>query len=168
MKLGTLVLAATVAALPAAATADVRTAAEQRNVEMVLQLFDEGWGASEGWEAVWRETMSPDFAYFFHSQPPQEGLEEAITFNRALFAGFPKLDVSVEEVVAEGDLVVVRSRLTGANDGVFLGAPPSGEIVDVPDLTLFRVHDGQIVEQRYFTDLLAVMTAIGALPSPAE
>lgn len=150
------------------AFADDRTLQEERNVEIVTRLFDEGWGASRGWEAVWREVMADDFAYYFHSLPPQEGLEDAIAFNRALFAGFPNLEVFVEEIVAEGDVVVVRSRLTGAQDGVFLGVPPSGAVVDVPDLALFRLNGDMIVEQRYFTDLLAVMTAIGAVPPPAE
>ncbi|MGF1475230.1 MAG: ester cyclase [Geminicoccaceae bacterium] len=168
MKLSSLAVALMVSVLPVSAKAGERTTAEQRNVRTVLRLFDEGWGANADWETVWRETMTPDFTYYFHSHPPQVGLEDAITFNRALFAGFPGLEVSVEEIVVEGDVVVVRSRLTGAQDGVFLGVPPSGEIVDVSDVTLVRFVDGLVAEQHYFTDLLAVMTTIGAVPKPSE
>ena len=62
----------------------------------------------------------------------------------------------------------MRARLAGSQDGVFLGVPPSGNAVDVPDITLFRFADGKVIEQHYFTDLLAVMSAIGATAPPVE
>ena len=151
-----------------AAVAEDRTPSEIRNVDTVVRLFTEGWGATPGWEEVWRETMAADFRFFFHSHPPREGLEEGLAFNRALFDGFPDLAVEIEEIVAEDDVVVVRARLAGSQDGVFLGVPPSGNAVDVPDITLFRFADGKVVEQHYFTDLLAVMSAIGATAPPVE
>ncbi|WP_300056663.1 ester cyclase [uncultured Roseobacter sp.] len=146
------------------ANAQDRTPVETQNVETVLRLFEDGWGARDGWRDIWRGTMAPEVRSFFHSQPAVEGIEEAIAFNAGLFDGFPELAVSVEDVMAEGDSVVVRARLTGTQDGPFLGAPPSGQPVDVPDVTLFTLANGKVVEMRYFTDLLAVMTAIGAGP----
>ena len=156
-------LAASIAFSPVAFAQD-RTASETRNVESVLRLFDEGWGANDGWRDVWRNTMTADFRSIFHAQPPVEGIEAAIEFNAALFNGFPELTVTIEDVIAEGDRVVVRGRLTGTHDGPFLGVPPSGNAVDVPDVTMFALADGKVTEMRYFTDLLAVMTAIGAVP----
>jgi len=35
----------------------------------------------------------------------------------------------------------------------------------VPDVTVFKIADGKVVEMSYFTDLLAVMTTIGAVPA---
>ncbi len=140
-----------------------RTATEEANVQTVLRMFSEGWGANEGWDAVWRDCLSPSFRSYFHSHPPIDGVEPAIAFNRELFVGFPELQMTVEHVVAEGDDVVVRGQLSGRNDGSFLGAPASGADVRVPDVTLFRFDKGGIAEMRYFTDLLAVMTTIGAV-----
>ncbi|MEM9638536.1 MAG: ester cyclase [Pseudomonadota bacterium] len=144
-----------------------RSRAEADNVETVLRLFDQGWGASPGWEEEWRAALVPDVRTYFHAFPPTEGLEPAIAFNRDLFTGFPDLKVEVQEVTAEGDTVVVRGRLTGRHTGSFLGVPASGALVDVPDVTLFRLRDGKVVESRYFTDLLSVMTTIGAVSAPA-
>lgn len=154
----------TPAAVPPAAP-QYRTVAEERNVETVMQLFKDGWGARRGWEEVWRSNMSPDFRSFFHAFPPTEGVEAAIAFNRDLFVGFPNLQMDVQDVVAEENSVVVRGRLTGQHDGSFLGVPATGASVDVPDVTLFRLTDSKVIEMRYFTDLLAVMTAIGAVPA---
>jgi predicted ester cyclase len=146
------------------AAAQTRTKIEETNVETVMQFYGDGWGARPGWEEVWRANMSPDVRMFFHAFPPTEGIETAITFNRDLFGGFPDLQVKVEEVIAEGDMVVVRGRLTGQHEGTFLGIPATGAKVDVPDVTMYRFDGGKVVESRYFTDLMAVMTAIGAIP----
>lgn len=140
-----------------------RTPTEEANVATVLRLLGDGWGANAGWEDVWRANVAPNVRTFFHSHPPMDGLDAAIAFNRELFDGFPTLNMDVEKVTAEGDTVIVRGHLTGAQDGPFLGAPASGAALDVPDVTMFRLADGKIVESRYFTDLLAVMTAIGAV-----
>ena len=146
------------------AVAQERTETESRNVRLALDMFDAGWGANEGWEDVWRANLAPRFTSRFHAFAPIVGIENAIAFNRDLFTGFPNLEVTVEHVTAEGDSVVVRGRLEGEHEGPFLGAPASGAAVDVPDVTLFRVEDAAITEMRYFTDLIAVMTATGAIP----
>ncbi|MFL4470058.1 ester cyclase [Tateyamaria armeniaca] len=140
-----------------------RTSKEEANVATVLKMFNDGWGTNAGWENVWRAYVAPNVRTYFHSHPPMEGLDAAMAFNAELFAGFPSLRMTVEATIAEEDTVIVRGRLNGAQDGPFLGAPASGAAVDVPDVTLFRLEDGKIVESRYFTDLLAVMTAIGAV-----
>lgn len=152
------------AAAPTTTAAQDRTHIEEENVATVTRLFEQGWGARPGWEEVWRANLAPDFRSFFHAFPPTEGLEPAIAFNRALFGGFPDLEMTIEDVVAEGDAVIVRGRLTGRHEGSFLGVPATGASVDVPDVTMFRLRDGKVVESHYFTDLLAVMTAIGAVP----
>lgn len=142
-----------------------RTTAELSHVEIVEHLFHEGWGAHPGWEETWRGCMSADFKSFFHSLPPVEGIKEAIDFNRQLFVGFPDLEVDVQEIIVEGNNVVVRSRLTGSHKGTFLGVPETGASVNVADVTVYKFANGKVVEKRYFTDLLAVMSAIGAVPS---
>ena len=87
-----------------------------------------------------------------------------IDFNAELFVGFPRLEMSIRGIVAEGNNVVVMGHLNGEHDGLFLGVPASGAEVSVPDVTILTFRDRQIIEMRYFTDLMAVMTSIGALP----
>ena len=142
-----------------------RTPLEQRNVDVVLEMFGPGWGANDNWEDVWRKHAAPNFVSYFHAFPPTEGVEAAIAFNRDLFVGFPDLVARVVEVTAEGDSVVIRGNLQGKHTGAFLGVPASDAEIDVPDVTLFRLEDGKITEMRYFTDLLTTMTAMGAIPT---
>jgi predicted ester cyclase len=65
--------------------------------------------------------------------------------------------------VAEHETVVVTTRLEGVNSGPFLGVPASGERVCVPDVTIFTFRGGRIRTFGYMTDLLRVMTTIGAV-----
>ncbi|MEM9797509.1 MAG: ester cyclase [Pseudomonadota bacterium] len=145
-----------------------RSQIERRNVATALTLFGQGWGARPGWEDVWKRVFDPDIVSRFHAFPPIRGLEAAMAFNADLFAGFPDLKVAITSVTAESDTVVVQSRLTGRHEGAFLNVSASGASVDVPDVTILRFGaDGRILESRYFTDLLAVMTTIGAVPAVA-
>ena len=144
-----------------------RTETEQNNVETVLSLLTKGWGAKAGWQAEWRRCMVPQVQSYFHSQPPVEGIENAIAFNASLFEGFPKLELEIVSIVAEHEDVIVQGRLTGTHDGPFLNVPATGAFVDVPDVTMFKCADGRVTQMRYFTDLLAVMSAIGAVDMAA-
>jgi predicted ester cyclase len=142
-----------------------RTTAEQANVETVLKLLTLGWGGNQNWQAVWRAEMSRDVRTFFHSNPPVKGIANAIEFNALLFAGFPELKLTIVNVIAEGDYVIVQGHLKGRHSGTFLNVPATSTMIEVPDVTIFRLSSGKVLEMRYFTDLLAVMGAIGALSS---
>jgi steroid delta-isomerase-like uncharacterized protein len=139
-----------------------RSPNEAQNVKTALMMFAEGWGATPGWQDVWRAHAADNLISFFNCNPePHKDLEQFLTFQEELFGGFPKLRTYVTDVTAEAGTVIVQSMLDGTHDGEFLGVPPSGARVQVPDVTVFRLNNGKIVEVRYFTDLLAVMTMIG-------
>ncbi|MEM1065475.1 MAG: ester cyclase [Pseudomonadota bacterium] len=144
-----------------------RTPSEQRRVDVAKKMFDEGWGANTGWQSVWKNHATDDMIGYFHGNPePNKGRTAFVAFQSMLFDGFPNLKTEVRSVTAEGDTVVIQSRLTGKQTGEFLGVPPSNNEVDVPDVTIFRFEQDKICEVRYFTDLLRVMQTIGAATNP--
>lgn len=51
----------------------------------------------------------------------REGVRQYVA---ALRTGFPDLEVTVEEQIAEGDMVVTRWTARGTHAGVFQGSPP--------------------------------------------
>jgi len=142
---------------------DNRTEMEMKRAQIACMMFNEGWGANTGWTDVWRAHATEDMVGYFHGDPaPNRGRDAFLTFQSALFEGFPDLKTEIISVTVEGDTVIVQSRLSGVQTGPFLGFPPSHCAVDVPDVTIFRFHDDKICEVRYFTDLLRVMQTIGA------
>jgi predicted ester cyclase len=67
------------------------------------------------------------------------------TFSEAR-GGFPDLSISVEDVMAEGDLVAARVVMRGTHRGEFQGIAPTGKRVEVRAMDMFRVSNGKIVE----------------------
>ncbi|HEX7182270.1 MAG TPA: ester cyclase [Thermoanaerobaculia bacterium] len=81
---------------------------------------------------------------------------------------FPDLRVEIEDMVAEGDHVVTRWRLTGTHTGPLTGFPASGQPVDVSGIRMDRFANGKIVESWNNWNTLGRSGQTGALPEPRE
>ncbi len=74
--------------------------------------------------------------------------------------GFPDIQWTLEEMVAEGDKVAVRFLMRGTHRGTFLGVPPSGKPIVVQAMNFYRLNGRQIVEERGQPDLLGLLQQI--------
>jgi predicted ester cyclase len=90
-----------------------------------------------------------------------EGIKQAVTEFRR---GFPDLRYTVEEEMAERDLVLARFSARGTNTGPFLGAPPTGRVVSYTGFDLNRIVDGKIVESWVNYDALGLLQQLGRIP----
>ena len=81
---------------------------------------------------------------------------------RKWHAAFPDLHFEVLDLVAEGDKVLTRWRLTGTHQGEFLGAPATGNKVSVEGMSLDRIEDGFVAEGFDGWDQLGFRRQIGA------
>jgi hypothetical protein len=63
-----------------------------------------------------------------------------------LLRAFPDLHVEVEDMIAEGDKLVVRNTVTGTHWGEYLGLPPTGESVTYNEIFIFRLVNGRVAE----------------------
>ncbi len=80
-------------------------------------------------------------------------------------AAFPDAQITVEDMVAEGDLVAVRMTVRGIHRGAFMGIPASGQPVSVSAMTLYRITGGTIVEDWTIADISGMLQQIGASAS---
>ena len=80
-------------------------------------------------------------------------------------AAFPDLAIAIEDLLAEGELVAVRSTVRGTHRGDFFGLPPTGRRVAVAALALYRLAGGRIVERWAVVDTLELLRQLG-LPPP--
>jgi steroid delta-isomerase-like uncharacterized protein len=76
---------------------------------------------------------------------------------RTLRAAFPDLTVTIEDLVAEGDLVAVRGTWRGTHRGMFRGVPPIGRSIELTCMAFWRVAGGQIRESWNLIDLPTLM-----------
>jgi predicted ester cyclase len=131
---------------------------------IALRFATEGWGTMPGWEKIWDELVSQDMIQHFCSQTePICGLEANKAFQASLFKGFPKIEQTIESVVAEGDKVVYFHPLKGAQTGTFMEIAPTGNWVKATGFTMVRIANHKIVEMWYETNLLAVMQQLGVI-----
>jgi steroid delta-isomerase-like uncharacterized protein len=75
---------------------------------------------------------------------------------------------TIEDVVAEGDRVVVRWTNAGTHVGEFAGIPPTGRTFTIAGIDVYRVADGLLCEHWHVIDQLAMLGQLGLLPEPAE
>ncbi len=80
--------------------------------------------------------------------------------------GFPDLHSTVEDMVSQGDKVVLRWRVEGTHTGEFMGVAPSNKKITLGITEIFRVENGQLVEAWDQFDQLSMMQQIGAIPMP--
>jgi len=133
---------------------------------LVRRFLEEGM--QPGDLAVFDELLAPDV--LDHAAPPGIPLNrEGWKQNRAIFTvGFPDLTITIEDLLEDGDKVIVRLVFRGTHLGEFFGIPPTGKAVIVTHIHIFRVANGRIVEHWGNADDLGMLRQLGVLPDPAE
>ena len=112
------------------------------------------------------ELFAPDFVE--HEEIPgidlgRDGVRQA---TQMFHAAFPDLHVVIQDVLADGDKVVMREQWTGTHQGDFIGLPATGKQVDFSVIDIVRLAEGKLVEHWAVTDMLALLTQLGAIPEP--
>ncbi|HEU5044516.1 MAG TPA: ester cyclase [Nocardioidaceae bacterium] len=74
---------------------------------------------------------------------------------------------TVEDVVAEGDEVVVRWTNAGTHIAEFAGIPATGRSFTIAGIDIYRVANGSICEHWHVVDQLSMLEQLGLLPAPA-
>ena len=94
--------------------------------------------------------------------PGPDGFKATITFIRSVF---PDIGFDVQDVIADGDKVLVRSLARGTHTGETLG-PPTGKPVAFRTMDLHRFRaDGKIIESWHTEDIYAMLATIGLIPN---
>ena len=85
----------------------------------------------------------------------------------SLFRGaFPDFTATIEDLIQEGDKVVVRSRMTGTHEGDFMGMPPSGKTFDIQAIDIVEFRHGKCIAHWGVTDNAAMMEQLGMTETP--
>ena len=90
-----------------------------------------------------------------------EGLKQLISMFRT---AFPDLHITIEEMVAEGDKVVLRYTARGTHKGELMGIAPTGKQVTVPGANIAHFEGGKQVEVWCTMDLLGMMQQLDVVP----
>jgi steroid delta-isomerase-like uncharacterized protein len=99
------------------------------------------------------------------SPEPVRGREALKRFFAEQRAALPDLHARIDDLVAEGDRVVVRWTTSGTQRGELLGVQPTGKQVTMAGISILRVAGGQIAEEWTTWDALAVLRTLGVAPA---
>lgn len=80
---------------------------------------------------------------------------------------FPLYTLEAEEIIAEGDLVSLRGKIRGVQQGPFMGIPASGRQVEFTIFITYKVQNGKIVDHWMLTDNMTMMQQLGMMQSAA-
>ncbi len=132
----------------------------------MVRLYDESNKANF---AVFDEMFAPDFVSYggagFQDLVGAEAFRQLYT---QFLASLPDLNFRVDQVVAEGNLVGVRGRLSGTHKGNFMGfAPPTGRFISWTGTAIFSFDHNGLMDARWQEwDGLSVMQQMGVIPMP--
>jgi steroid delta-isomerase-like uncharacterized protein len=116
------------------------------------------------------ETYAQDYVGHAPPFPDIEGLQAAKGFAMGYRQAFPDLDTTTEDLIAEGDKVVVRWTTSGTHEGETEAfGPPTGKHMEIMGITIQRFdEDGKIAEGWTLADTLGQMQQLGMAPGPDQ
>ncbi len=135
----------------------------ETNKALVRRWFREVW--NEGREATIDELFAESgVAYGLGDEETEvRGPAQLKPFVRNLCGSLPDLHISIQDIMAEEDKVMVRVLLEGTHLGLGLGVQPSGRRIRVAGIVVIRVSKGQFVEGWNSWDQLGLLRQIGGL-----
>ncbi|WP_222863719.1 ester cyclase [Natronococcus pandeyae] len=123
---------------------------------------------SEGNLALIDELFADDYVEYNSALPePIQGPEGVKEYVTTLRSAVPDIDCVVEDLIAEGDMVVRRDQATGTHEGGFMGVEATGKAV-VEGHHIHRIEDGQFVESWAQNDVMGLLMQLGAVEPPGE
>jgi steroid delta-isomerase-like uncharacterized protein len=134
----------------------------EENKTIVRRFFEEG--PSRGNMSAANELLASNFDLHtpLPSAPGIQGINDVITTCRA---AFEHLNVTVEDMVAEGNKVTARFTARGIHKGQFMGLPPTGKPITMTGIEIFRIDNGKIAELWGEANLLGLMQQLGIVPA---
>jgi len=123
---------------------------------------------NQGNLAIADELVAPDFIN--HEAPPgrNRGPESMRGVATMLRTAFPDLRFTIEELVAEGDIVAGRLTMSGTHEGPLMVMQPTGRWVRQDHMHFVRFRDGKAVEHWGVRDDVGMMQQMGVMPEPGQ
>jgi len=130
----------------------------ERNKAQVRRVIDEIY--NRGDLEVIDEVAASDLVIRIGSEEIR-GRNEIKRYVAGLRAGFPNLTLTIEDQIAEGDMVVTRWTARGTHAGDFQGIPATGREVRMTGTDIDRIVDGKTVDCWVHMDQLGLMRQLG-------
>lgn len=131
----------------------------QKNKEVIRQLYDNVLNNRKFQLAG--EIVSPNYT-------SPSGEKGVVAFTKGMIMvtnALPDAHWTLSEIVAEGNKVIVRQKLTGTHQGYFQDIPPTNRSISNSGFVVYEFENGKIVHHDIQTDRLSFLQQVGVLPN---
>jgi steroid delta-isomerase-like uncharacterized protein len=130
--------------------------------KQIVRRFLAAFAAAD--RATLEQIAAPDLVD--HTLPPgqkagREGLIEAVTQYRT---AFPDMKLTIENLMAEDELVAVTGKVVGTNQGPMMGAPATGKKVSFAYMDMYRIVHDRVVDVWHVEDIAGMLQQLGVGP----
>ena len=141
----------------------------ENNKAVVRRHLEEIFGS--GNPSVLSQTMSPEVVWHAESNPSGKVTAESLQKARMdRISAFPDCQLIIQDMIAEGDRVSVRTRVVGTHHGGWNSAggflrvtQPAGKRFDIQVQMIYRLRHGRVIERWVVHDWLGMLTQLGVL-----
>jgi predicted ester cyclase len=131
------------------------------NKELIRRFYKEVY---VDWNmALVDELVSPEFISHDWPEGGPTGPRAFREYYAAIRSAVPDARYEVDDLIAEGDRVVVRWRLLGTHKGNFRGIAPTGLPITLKGIAIYRLQDRKLMERWVVSDLHGLLEEIGAV-----
>src|SRR5690348_13422482 len=131
-------------------------------IDLSRRLYDEVWNL--GRYEIADQVFHPDFAY--PAAPGMRGPQAKLAAIRRYRATAPDLHVHIDQMLADGDTVMVRTTISGTDTGGFAGRPPTGRPFRTWAVDILGFRDGRIISNWTGADWVGLFVQLGAIDNP--
>ncbi|GAC1350614.1 MAG: ester cyclase [Ktedonobacteraceae bacterium] len=136
----------------------------QENKARIRKYIDEAW--NKGNVDIIDEMMAEHYARYPNGPGEPLNREEQKQRIVAYRKAFPDFQLTIEDLIAEGDKVVFRMIGRGTHQSTFMGIPSGGKPMTISIIDIARFENGKVVEHWGNRDDLGMLQQIGAILSP--
>ncbi len=123
-------------------TAHTTTTRLETNKAVVREYITE---LDRGNFEIMDEVFAPDLTCHFPGSPTMDR-QATMDFVKGAYSAFPDLQHTIEDLIAEGNRVVLRVTNRATHKGEFLGLTGTGKQVTITAIAIFRMADGKMAE----------------------
>lgn len=138
----------------------------EENKSIARRTFEEIWNKGN-LNAVDSLYTANQLSYGLGMEVPAgaEGIRQFVSIYRK---AYPDTHFTVEDQIAEGNMVATRWTAIGTHRGELMGIPATGKRVTVTGMTINRIENGKIVETWNNFDALGQLQQLGVIPAPGK
>ena len=137
----------------------------QENKDLIRRVIEQAFNKAD--LSIVDGAFAADYRANVPGAPKLPGGPEAFKRVVQLWrTAFPDWHMTIEELVAERDIVANRFTTRGTHQGLLLGIPPTGRPITVKGMEFHRVRDGKVAESWISDDIPGILVQLGIVKMP--